>query len=53
MVEAHAWLNIASAQGIEVAKKSLSKVEELMTKDQIAEATKLAREYFEKYGKKK
>ena len=26
---------------------------ELMTKDQIAEATKLAREYFEKYGKKK
>ena len=53
MVEAHAWLNVASAQGYEVPNKNLTTVEEEMTKDQIAEATELAREYFKKYGKKK
>jgi len=53
LVEAHAWFNIASAQGNKTGKRNLSKIEKEMTEDQLAEATKLAREYFEKYGKKK
>jgi len=53
MVEAHAWFNVGSAQGNENARGLLPMAEEEMTKDQIAEATKLAREYFEKYGKEK
>ena len=53
MVEAHAWLNIAGALGYEDAKTNLVNAEAKMTKDQIAEATKLAREYFKKYGKQK
>ena len=52
MVEAHAWFNVASALGNDLAKINLTTSEEQMTKDQIADATKLAREYFEKYGKK-
>ena len=53
VVEAHAWFNVASAQGFELAKTNLVKTKGKLTKDQIAEATKLAREYIEKYGKKK
>ena len=43
---------MAAASGQEQAKKNLEIVERQMTKEQIAEATKLARERFEKYGKK-
>jgi len=52
-VEAHAWWNVAGARGDEQARKDLTIIEKQMTKEQIAEATKLARERFEKYGKKK
>ncbi len=44
-VEAHKWLNLASAQGAEDAKKNLSIIEKQMTRDQIAEAQRLAREF--------
>jgi TPR repeat protein len=52
-VEAHAWLNVAGANGNEEAKENLAKIEKEMTKEQIAEATKLARIRFEKLQKKK
>jgi len=44
-VEAHKWLNLASANGDEDAKKDLPIVEESMTKEQIAEAQRLARDF--------
>ncbi len=43
-VIAHMWLNIASSNGIEIAAESRGTVEEGMTRSQIAEAQKLARE---------
>ena len=46
-VHAHAWTNNASANGDESAKKNLGILEEKMTPEQKAEATKLAREIFE------
>ena len=52
-MQAHAWFNVASALGDETSKEFLSKAEKEMTKEQLAEATKLAREYFKKYGKQK
>jgi TPR repeat protein len=45
-VQAHAWYNNASANGNVIAKKNLSIIEENMTPEQIADATKLAREIF-------
>ncbi len=51
-VEAHAWWNVAAARGDGDAKKALALVEELMTREQVAEATTLARERFEKFGPK-
>jgi TPR repeat protein len=45
-VQAHAWWNNASANGNEQAKENLSIIEKNMTPEQIAEATKLAREIF-------
>jgi TPR repeat protein len=45
-VEAGKWLNLSSAQGNEIAKQLLNDVEKLfMTRDQIAEAQRLAREF--------
>lgn len=52
VVEGHAWLNVAGASGIIGAKKTLAEVERGMTREQIAAASKLARELFEKYGPK-
>jgi hypothetical protein len=46
-VQAHAWYNIAAANGHEVAKKAKTMVAEEMTKEQIAEAQKLSREMVE------
>jgi len=50
-VEAHAWFNIAAANGHERAKKARTIAEAEMTRDQLAEAQKLARERFEMYKK--
>ena len=44
-VEAHKWCNLASAQGLEDCKKNLPIIERLMTREQIAEAQRLAREF--------
>lgn len=44
-VEAHKWLNIAADQDHELAKKTRSEVGQLMTKEQITEAQRLAREF--------
>jgi TPR repeat protein len=45
LVEAAKWLNLASAQGHAPAKRNLSKLEQRMTQEQIAEAHRLAREF--------
>ena len=50
-VEAHVWFNLAGAKGDESAKRMLTLIEKMMTKDQIAEAMKLARERFERLSK--
>ncbi len=44
-VKAHIWLNLASAQGDQDAKNSVSFVETLMTRQQVAEAQQIAREF--------
>jgi TPR repeat protein len=44
-VAAYKWLSLASAQGYERAKKNLASVEGQMTKERIAEAQRLAREF--------
>jgi uncharacterized protein len=51
LVQAHAWFNIAGAIGHEGAKKNLAEVEKQMSSEQKAEATKLARELFERLPK--
>ena len=48
-VEAHAWWNLAGAGGVEDAREKISAIEKKMTREQIAEATKLARERLKKY----
>lgn len=53
IVQAHAWMNNASANGHESAKKNLGILEKKMTPEQIAEAMKLAREIFERIQAKK
>ena len=52
LVEAHTLCNIASARGETLAKAILRDIEKCMSAAQIAEATKLANERFEKYAKK-
>jgi hypothetical protein len=42
------WLNLAAAQGIEVAKENKSILSKKMTREQIAEAQKLSREWLAK-----
>ena len=44
-VQAHMWSNLAAAQGSLVAADSRDKTAELMTREQIAEAQRLAREW--------
>ncbi len=45
------WWNIAGAKGNEDAKKNLAIIEKQMSSEQKAEATKLARELFERLPK--
>ena len=49
-VQAYAWYSIAAAQGHELAKKNKEKIATDMSRDQIAEAQKLSREFWESYG---
>ena len=44
LVEAHAWANIAAIKGREATKSLRGAIEKDMTKEQIAEATKRAKE---------
>ena len=44
-VQAHMWVNLAAAQGIEDARELRDILAELMTPAQIAEAQRLAREW--------
>jgi TPR repeat protein len=52
-VEAHKWFNVAGASGDEDARENLAILEKDMTREQKAEATKLAREFFEQLTKTK
>jgi len=49
-VYAYMWWNIAAAQGNEDAKKGKGIISENMTKEQIAEAQKLSREWLAKHS---
>ena len=51
-VQAHAWYNTAYANGYSGKTITRDELAKLMTPEQIAEAQKLAREYFEKYKAK-
>ena len=44
-ISAHMWLNLASASGGEIARETRDSVAEVMTRAQIAEAQRLAREW--------
>jgi uncharacterized protein len=44
------WFNLAAAQGDEDAKKGKGMISENMTKEQIAEAQKLSREWLAKHS---
>jgi TPR repeat protein len=46
-IQAHAWLNVASANGDENAATARDELAERMSPEQLAEAQSLAREYFE------
>ena len=46
-VEAHMWFNLAAAQGNVVAVRNRDNVAEQMTREQLAEAQRRAREWFE------
>jgi len=45
LVVGYMWTSLAAANGIESARKNLDIVEKLMTREQVAEAQRLAREY--------
>ena len=47
-VKAHAWLNLAAAAGKEAARKARDSVGSRMTREQIADAQKLAAEFWER-----
>ena len=46
-VEAHMWFNLAAAQGEDLAVRYRDKIAELLTREQLAEAQRRAREWFE------
>ena len=48
-VRAYAWTSVAAAQGIENAQKNKGVIEKEMTREQIAEAQKLASKLWGKY----
>lgn len=47
LVRAHMWFNLAAASGEDGASDNRRKAESQMTKEQVAEAEKLAREWHE------
>ena len=49
-IQAYAWISLASAQGVENAKKAKELLTGEMTRAEIAEAQKLSREYREAFG---
>ncbi len=49
-IQAYAWLSIAAAQGDELAKENKDILTKEMTREQIADAQKLSREYWQAYG---
>ena len=48
-IQAHKWFNLSSANGDPKGAKSRDTVSESMTTEQIAEAQKLAKEWFEEH----
>jgi len=50
-IEAHKWFNIAGANGWEEGQKYRDEIQDLLTREQIAEAQKRAREWMEKHEK--
>jgi hypothetical protein len=52
-VVAYMWYNLAVAQGRGIAKKNRGMISENMTKEQIAKAQKLSREWMAKHSEKK
>jgi|TARA_R110002124_G_C8677892_1_gene491821 TPR repeat protein len=48
-VMAHMYFNIASAGGSDSARKNRDRVAEQMTREQVAEAQRLAREWMERH----
>jgi TPR repeat protein len=51
-VNAYAWLNVASANGDDLASKNRDFLAKRMTPEQIAEAQKLSKVWFEKFQPK-
>lgn len=49
-VEAHMWLNLAAAQGHEAAAKNRDIATSLMTREQLAEAQRMARDWYAAHG---
>lgn len=50
-IEAYVWLNLSSAQGLEIAEHNIAIIEPKMTQSQIAEAQKKAAELWKEMGK--
>lgn len=50
-IVSYMWFNLSAAQGNEIAKKNKERISKVMTRDQIAEAQKLSREWFAKRKK--
>jgi hypothetical protein len=50
-VQAHMWFKLAAAQGHKEAAEIQDKLPEVMTRDQVADAQRLAREWTEKHPK--
>ncbi len=51
-LHAHMWYNLAGAQGYEAAKNRRNIIEKLMSREQIAEAQRLASEWTEKHSRR-
>ncbi len=45
LVLAYLWQHLSAAEGVEIARRNKEIIERVMTRDQIAEATKLGREW--------
>jgi hypothetical protein len=48
-VEAHKWFNLAGVNGIEMGRENMEIIEKLMTREQITEAQRLAKEWMERH----